>query len=64
MIVVMKSGCPEAEIARLIEEFRSGGLTEYKISPQCVVISFLTLSLFSLLYCKYMLQRIHVELNC
>ncbi len=27
MIVVMKSGCPEAEIARLIEEFRSWGLT-------------------------------------
>ena len=38
MIVVMKSGTPEIEIARLIEEFRSWGLTPEKSVGQHKVI--------------------------
>lgn len=38
MIVVMKSGCPEAEIARLIEEFRTWKLTAEKISGKHKVV--------------------------
>lgn len=38
MIVVMKSGSPEAEIARLIEEFRTWKLTAEKISGKHKVV--------------------------